>query len=92
MMVIGKRLGVLMRSSVINRAALTRTGVRSGQDTVAIGLGVGHGQSTYPDPVKATQPLHEGSVQHRVELVEQLQRAPPQLKLGWKTALRTVWP
>ena len=79
MMVIGKRPGVLM-------------GVRSGQDTVAVGLGVGHGQSTYPDPVKATQPLHEGSVQHRVELVEQLQRAPPQLELGWKTALRTVWP
>ena len=26
-------------------------------ETVAIGLGIGHGQSAYPDPVKATQPL-----------------------------------
>ena len=25
-------------------------------ETVAVGLGVGHGQSAYPDPVKATQP------------------------------------
>ena len=25
-------------------------------ETVAIGLGIGHGQSAYPDPVKATQP------------------------------------
>jgi len=43
MMVIGKRPGVLM-------------GVRSGQDTVAVRLGVGHGASAYPNPVKATQP------------------------------------
>ena len=26
-------------------------------ETVAVGLGVGHGQSAYPDPVKATQPF-----------------------------------
>ncbi len=44
-----------MRSSVVNRAALTKTGVRSGQDTVAVRLGVGHGQSAYPDTVKATR-------------------------------------
>ena len=25
-------------------------------ETVAVGLGVGHGQSAYPDPIKATQP------------------------------------
>ena len=31
-------------------------GVRSSQDTVAAGLGVGHGRSAYPDPVRATQP------------------------------------
>ena len=32
-------------------------------ETVAIGLGVGHGQSAYPDPIKATQPPehHAGS-------------------------------
>ena len=74
MMVIGKRPGVLMRSSVVflgrtdphqgparNRAALTKTGVRSGQDTVAVRLGIGHVGSAYPDPVKATQrPGHPG--------------------------------
>ena len=27
------------------------------RETVAVGLGVGHGQSAYPDPVKATQPI-----------------------------------
>jgi hypothetical protein len=43
MMVIGKRAGVVY-------------GVRSAQDTVAVGLGVGHEQSAYPDPIKATQP------------------------------------
>ena len=25
-------------------------------ETVAVGLGVGHGQSAYPDPIKATHP------------------------------------
>jgi len=70
MMVIGKRPGVLMRSSVVNRrpsvprravlvknAALTKTGVRSGQDTVAVRLGIGHVGSAYPSPIKATQPF-----------------------------------
>ena len=56
MMVIGKRPGVLMRSSMVNRAALTETGGRSGQDTVAVRLGVGHGTPAYPNLVKATQP------------------------------------
>lgn len=28
-------------------------------ETVAIGLGIGHGQSAYPDPVKATQPYRQ---------------------------------
>jgi hypothetical protein len=26
-------------------------------ETVAVRLGVGHGESAYPDPVKATQPI-----------------------------------
>ena len=43
MIVIVKRPGVLM-------------GVRSGQDTVAVRLGIGHGRSAYPSPIKATQP------------------------------------
>ena len=34
-------------------------GVRSGQDTVAVRLGGGHGASAYPNPVKATQPWNE---------------------------------
>ena len=34
------------------------------RETVAVGLGVGHGQSAYPSPIKATQPsqLKEPSV------------------------------
>ena len=28
-------------------------------ETVAVGLGIGHGQSAYPDPIKATQPLRD---------------------------------
>ena len=31
-------------------------GVRSGQDTVAVRLGIGHVGSAYPSPIKATQP------------------------------------
>ena len=46
MMVMGKRAAVVY-------------GVRSGQDTVAVRLGVGHGGSAYPNTGKATQPVKE---------------------------------
>ena len=54
--VVNRRSSVPRRAVLVKNAALTKTGVRSGQDTVAVRLGIGHGQSAYPDPVKATQP------------------------------------
>jgi hypothetical protein len=42
---------------LIHQRAGVVYGVRSAQDTVAVRLGVGHGESAYPDPVKATQPV-----------------------------------
>ncbi|THF68890.1 hypothetical protein E7T06_14610 [Deinococcus sp. Arct2-2] len=45
-------------------------------ETVAVGLGVGHGRSAYPGPVKATQPLEQqfdnpAAGQHRILQVSQ---------------------
>ena len=40
------------RAVLVKNAALTKTGVRSGQDTVVVELGVGYEQSAYPDWLK----------------------------------------
>ena len=43
------------------KAMIKPDGVLDGDhgETVAVWFGVGHGQSDYPDPIKATQPQHD---------------------------------
>ena len=43
------------------KAMIKPDGVLDGDhgETVAVWFGVGHGQSDYPDPIKATQPFRE---------------------------------
>ena len=50
--VVNRRPSVPRRAVLVKNAALTETGIRSGQDTVAVGFGVGYEQSAYPDWLK----------------------------------------
>jgi hypothetical protein len=47
-------VSVAQRKAVVKPNGLLNDGH---WETVAVGLGVGHEQSAYPDPLKATQPL-----------------------------------
>jgi hypothetical protein len=50
---------VTQRKAVVKPNGLLDDGHR---ETVAVGLGVGHEQSAYPDPLKATQPLEHTQI------------------------------
>ena len=59
-------------------------------ETVAVWFGVGHGQSDYPDPIKATQPAQKDVIQQNLGIVRQKDRccaaSPHDAGLWWMTS------